>query len=86
MARAFDIKPLDATFGAVVTGIRLAALDDAAWHDLYAAWLKYALLIFPAEHLSRDEQVAFARRFGPLNFILAALSKREGRRHAHRRP
>ena len=74
MARAFDIKPLDATFGAVVTGIRLAALDDATWHDLYAAWLKYALLIFPGQHLSRDEQVAFARRFGPLEFNLAALS------------
>ena len=28
MAHAFDIKPLDATFGAVVTGIKLATLDD----------------------------------------------------------
>ena len=74
MARAFDIKPLDATFGAVVTGIKLAALDDATWRDLYAAWLEYALLIFPGQHLSRDEQVAFARRFGPLEFNLAALS------------
>ena len=60
MTRAFDIKPLDATFGAVVTGIKLAALDDATWNDLYAAWLEYALLIFPGQHLSRDEQVAFA--------------------------
>ena len=74
VARTFDIKPLDATFGAVGTGIKLAALDDATWHDLYAAWLKYALLIFPGQHLSRDEQVAFARRFGPLEFNLAALS------------
>jgi alpha-ketoglutarate-dependent taurine dioxygenase len=74
VARAFDIRPLDATFGAVVTGIKLAALADATWHDLYAAWLEFALLIFPGQHLSRDEQVAFARRFGPLEFNLAALS------------
>src|SRR5271155_3272591 len=74
VARAFDIKPLDATFGAVVTGIKLAEIDDVTWHDLYAAWLEYALLIFPGQHLSRDEQVAFARRFGPLEFNLAALS------------
>ena len=74
VARAFDIKPLDATFGAVVTGIKLASLDDATWRDLYAAWLEYALLIFPGQHLSRDEQVAFALRFGPLEFKLAALS------------
>ena len=35
MARAFDIKPLDATFGAVVTGIELASLDDATWQKLF---------------------------------------------------
>ncbi len=74
MARAFDIKPLDATFGAVVTGVKLASLDDATWRDVYATWLEYALLIFPDQHLSRDEQVAFAKRFGSLEFNLAALS------------
>lgn len=74
MARTFDIKPLDATFGAVATGLKLAALDDATWRDLYAAWLEYALLIFPEQHLSRDEQIAFARRFGPLEFEMAPLS------------
>jgi alpha-ketoglutarate-dependent taurine dioxygenase len=74
MTRPFQIEPLDATFGAVVTGVKLAALDDEVWRDLYATWLEYALLIFPGQHLSRDEQVAFARRFGPLEFNLAALS------------
>ena len=74
MARAFDLKPLDATFGAVVTGLKLAALDDTTWRDLHATWLKYALLIFPGQHLSRDEQIAFAKRFGPLEFELAPLS------------
>lgn len=74
MTSAFDIKPLDATFGAVVTGLKLAALEDAAWRDLHAAWLEYALLIFPSQHLSREEQIAFAKRFGPLEFEMAALS------------
>jgi alpha-ketoglutarate-dependent taurine dioxygenase len=77
---AFDIEPLDATFGAVVTGVKLAALGDAAWRELYAAWLQYALLIFPGQHLGRDEQIAFAKRFGPLEFEMAALSnvKKDG--------
>ncbi len=74
MARAFDIEPLDATFGAVVTSVKLAALDDATWRDLHAAWLEYALLIFPGQNLSRDEQIAFAKRFGPLEFELAPIS------------
>jgi alpha-ketoglutarate-dependent taurine dioxygenase len=74
VARAFDIRPLDATFGAVVTGIRLAAIDDTTWRELHAAWLEYALLIFPDQHLSKSEQIAFAKHFGPLEFELAPLS------------
>jgi len=74
MAHSFDVKPLDATFGAVVSGIRLVALDDATWQDLYRTWLKYALLIFPDQHLTRDEQIAFAKRFGPLEFELGPIS------------
>ncbi|MHB8381498.1 MAG: TauD/TfdA dioxygenase family protein [Acidobacteriaceae bacterium] len=74
MAHIFDIEPLDATFGAMVTGVKLAALDDAAWTELHRAWLEYALLIFPGQHFSRDEQIAFARRFGPLEFDRAPIS------------
>ena len=74
MSSRFDLKPLDATFGAVVTGLTLAALNEETWRDLHAAWLKYALLIFPRQYLSREEQIAFARRFGRLEFELSPLS------------
>ncbi len=74
MARTFDVQPLDATFGAVISGVKLAALDDETWRELYATWLQYALLVFPGQHLSRDQQIAFARRFGPLEFEIIALS------------
>jgi alpha-ketoglutarate-dependent taurine dioxygenase len=74
MARTLTIKPIDATFGAVVTGIKVSELDEATWRELHAAWLHYALLIFPDQHLKRDEQIAFARRFGPLEFEMAAIS------------
>jgi alpha-ketoglutarate-dependent taurine dioxygenase len=74
MACAFDIEPIDATFGAIVRGIKVATIDDATFRDLHAAWLRYALLIFPDQHLARDQQIAFARRFGPLEFDMAALS------------
>ena len=74
MAQHFDIAPLDASFGAVVSGLSLPTLDDAAFDALHAAWLDYALLIFPGQHLARDEQIAFAKRFGPLEFDLAPIS------------
>jgi alpha-ketoglutarate-dependent taurine dioxygenase len=70
----FDVRPLDASFGAVVTDLKLTALSDADFAALYATWLDYALLIFPGQHLSRAEQIAFARRFGALEFDISAIS------------
>ena len=70
----FEIEPLDATFGAVVTGLRLTQLAAATFAQLYETWLEYALLLFPDQHLSKEEQVAFARRFGDLEFDLAPIS------------
>jgi alpha-ketoglutarate-dependent taurine dioxygenase len=70
----FEVEPLDASFGAVVTGLKLARLDDASFARLHETWLEYALLIFPSQDLTKEEQVAFARRFGKLEFDLAPLS------------
>ena len=74
MTRTLDLEPLDATFGAVVRGVKLATIDDDTWQALHAAWLHYALLIPPDQHLSREQQIAFAKRFGPLEFEMAAIS------------
>jgi alpha-ketoglutarate-dependent taurine dioxygenase len=70
----FDIQPLDASFGAVVTGLKLAELSEPDFAALYAAWLEHALLIFPGQHLTRAEQIAFARRFGAPEFEIAPIS------------
>jgi alpha-ketoglutarate-dependent taurine dioxygenase len=71
----FQVKPIEtATFGAVVTGLRLAEIDEPTFAALYRTWLEYALLIFPGQHLSQAEQVAFAKRFGPLEFEISPLS------------
>ena len=69
-----EVEAIDASFGAVVRGIDLRELDAFGFERLYQAWLDYALLVFPEQHLSQEEQVAFARRFGPLEFDLAPLS------------
>lgn len=71
---SMHVEPLDASFGARITGVDLAALDQRGFERIYALWLEYALLIFPAQYLSRDAQIAFARRFGEPEFELAPLS------------
>ncbi|SKA30834.1 alpha-ketoglutarate-dependent 2,4-dichlorophenoxyacetate dioxygenase [Enhydrobacter aerosaccus] len=75
MASTLSLQPLEGiTFGAVATGFRIAELDEPTWQALHDAWLDHALLIFPGQFLTRDEQIAFARRFGPLEFEMAAIS------------
>ena len=73
-SKPFTVEPLAATFGAVITGVKLADLPEDDFLALYDAWLEYALLVFPGQNLSNDEQIAFARRFGELEFDLAPLS------------
>jgi alpha-ketoglutarate-dependent taurine dioxygenase len=77
-ARPFRVEPLDATFGAVITELDLRDLDPERFDALYGTWLEYALLIFPGQHLTRDEQIAFARRFGEPEFEIAPISNVRG--------
>ncbi|MYA85810.1 MAG: TauD/TfdA family dioxygenase [Acidimicrobiaceae bacterium] len=70
----FDIEPLDATFGAVVTGVELRSIEGVAFEALQETWLEHALLIFPGQFLTIDEQNDFARRFGPLEFEAVPFS------------
>ncbi len=68
------IAPLNASFGATVTGVRLAEIDREQFSLIYDAWLEHALLIFPEQYLSKAEQIAFAKRFGSMEFDIAAIS------------
>ena len=59
------VKPLqDITLGAVVTGIRIADIEEESWEQIYNAFLEFGVLIFPRQHLTEKEQNNFARRFG----------------------
>ena len=58
------VTPIDATLGAVVTGVDLASLDDATWEEIHSAFLTYGVLVFPDQSLDEESQGAFARRFG----------------------
>ncbi len=67
-------EPLDACFGAQITGFSLTDISAEEFDSLYKYWLEYALLIFPDQNLTNNQQIAFARRFGELEFDLAPIS------------
>ena len=64
------VEPLDATLGAVVTGVSLAGLTDDQWATIADAFVEHALLVFPAQHLDDDQQRAFGERFGELDVLV----------------
>jgi alpha-ketoglutarate-dependent taurine dioxygenase len=68
---AIRIEPSGATLGAMVHGVRLAALVPSEWHAIEAAFHEHAVLIFLGQHLHAGEQVEFARRFGEIEHIVA---------------
>lgn len=78
------VEPLEGPFGAVVTDVALAELDDATWGALHRAWIEHALLVLPGQFPTRDVQNDFARRFGELEFAAAPISNvdKDGRVHA----
>ncbi len=61
-----QVTPCDATLGAEVTGVDLAALSDAQFNRIEAAWHEHAVLIFREQNLSDEEHLDFSRRFGRL--------------------
>ncbi len=65
------ITPTRATLGAIVTGVDLINLNEASWAGIERAFLAYAVLIFPSQHLSEAEQIRFGRRFGRIEQLVA---------------
>lgn len=63
------ITSLDATLGATITDIDLTNLDDATWRFVEDAFHEYALLVFPGQNLSAEDQVAFSNRFGDIEIL-----------------
>ena len=63
-----DIIPLGPGFAAELRGITIAdvAADDAAYQATRAAFEQHSVLVLRGQDLTDEAQLAFSRRFGPL--------------------
>lgn len=60
------VEPIAGALGALVQGVDLATIDDAAFAKLHAAWLEHQVLFFREQRLSPEQHKSFGRRFGAL--------------------
>jgi alpha-ketoglutarate-dependent 2,4-dichlorophenoxyacetate dioxygenase len=75
------ITPLHPHLGARVEGVDLAeTLDEPTFRRIFDAFQEHSVLVFHDQRLSDERQMAFSRRFGPLETTLKSVGQ-EGRLH-----
>lgn len=52
--------------GALVTGIDVKTMDNAAWGKLYQTWLDRHVLVVRGQSLTKPDFIAYSQRFGRL--------------------
>lgn len=66
--RHIEVSPLTRSLGAEVQGVDLSRqLSDDVFEELHRAFLERLVLFFRDQHMSREQHVAFGKRFGELN-------------------
>ena len=64
----FTIRPVSQALGAEVVGLDVSRpLEDAAFARIHQAHLDHQVLVFRDQRLTPRQQIAFSRRFGPLD-------------------
>jgi taurine dioxygenase len=63
---ALEIRPLTAAIGAEIHGVQLYDVSDEEIAEIRKAWLDWKVLFFRGQDISREEHIAFGRRFGDL--------------------
>lgn len=78
-------EPLHPVFGAQLTGVDIREpLDDATIRAIDDAMAKYAILLVRGQPMTPDQQMAFTRRFGPLDLGFRRVKTAPGPSTGHR--
>jgi alpha-ketoglutarate-dependent taurine dioxygenase len=85
MSASFTARPLTPRLGARISGLALA--DGVSTHvfaEIYAAFLRYQVLVFDAQDLPPAAQVAFGRQFGTLQVHVMSMYHADGHPELYR--
>ncbi len=65
-ASSLSITPVTGACGAEISGVQINDLSNEAFSNLHDALMDYGVIFLRDQHISLGDQIAFARRFGPL--------------------
>ena len=71
-----SIRPLGAALGAEVRGVDMRQpLDEDTHRQVLDAWMEHLVLVFPEQHVTDEEHVAFTRFLGEPEIFHQAIIK-----------
>src|SRR5260221_10782680 len=63
-----SLRPLSYGLGAEVCGIEVAKpMSEGSFGEIYRAFLQHGILLFRNQDITREQHIAFSRRFGELD-------------------
>jgi taurine dioxygenase len=85
MSASFSLTPLTPRLGARIGGLALAdGVSPEVFAEIYAAFLRYQVLVFDAQDLPPAAQVAFGRQFGTLQVHVMSMYHADGHPELYR--
>ena len=85
MSASFSVAPLTPRLGARVGGLALAdGVAPEVFAEIYAAFLRYQVLVFDAQDVPPAAQVAFGRQFGTLQVHVMSMYHADGHPELYR--
>ena len=66
-------RPLHPMLGVEVEGVDVRRVDDATFAEIARRFEDHSVLLFRGQSLADDDQIAFSRRFGPLEITIRTV-------------
>lgn len=63
-ASLIDVRPVSGSIGAEIADVELRDIDDSVFEAIRRAFLDFSMLVFRDQHLTIEEHIAFASRWG----------------------
>jgi alpha-ketoglutarate-dependent 2,4-dichlorophenoxyacetate dioxygenase len=67
-------RPLQQAFGVEIQHVDVRHVDDATFAEIVEAFDEHSVLLFRGQTIGDEEQIAFSRRFGPLETTIRTIA------------
>jgi len=71
---AIALRPLQQGFAVEIQHVDVRRLDDATFAEIVEAFEEHSVLLFRGQAIDDEAQIAFSRRFGPLETTIRTIA------------